>query len=63
MYNSNVDAYIMYNTDALSIGMAVKMLAKVYVDALSKCSDDERREIEAALGEALAFDKEAVAHE
>ena len=43
--------------------MAVKMLSKVYVDALSKCSDDERRETEAILGEALAFDKEAVAHE
>ena len=63
LHKSNGDASIMYNTDALSIGMAVKMLAKVYVDALSKCSDDERRDIEAILGEALAFDKEAVAHE
>lgn len=63
LHKSNGDASIMYNTDTLSIGMAVKMLAKVYVDALSKCSDDERREIEAILGEALAFDKEAVAHE
>lgn len=63
LHKSNGDASIMYNTDTLSIGMAVKMLAKVYVDSLSKCSDDERREIEATLGEALAFDKEAVAHE
>ena len=63
LHKSNGDASIMYNTDTLSIGMAVKMLAKVYVDALSKCSDDERREIEAIIGEALAFDKEAVAHE
>ena len=63
LHKSNGDASIMYNTDTLSIGMAVKMLAKVYVDALSKCSDDERREIEAIIGEALAFDKEDVAHE
>lgn len=59
VHKHNGDATILYNTDALSLGMAVKMLAREYIKALNGCSDVEREEIEQQLGEALAFDKEA----
>lgn len=59
VHKHNGDTTILYNTDALSLGMAVKMLAREYIKALNGCPDVEREEIEQLLGEALAFDKEA----
>ena len=63
LHKSNGDASIVYNTDALSLGMAVKMIARQYIEALNNCSEEERAEIESILGEALAFnnDREEVA--
>lgn len=63
LHKNNGDASILYNTDALSIGMAVKMLARQYIEELGKCSEEDRREIEELLGEALAFNKEAASNE
>ena len=63
LHKRNGDASILYNTDALSLGMAVKIIAKQYIEELSKCSDEDRAEIEEILGEALAFNKEVAACE
>lgn len=54
----NGDASILYNTDALSLGMAVKMIAKAYVENINKCSSEDRAAIEEVLGDAMAFNLE-----
>lgn len=57
---SNGDASILYNTDALSLGMAMKMVVRAYLQALKECTPEEQKEIEEVLGYAKAFDlKEA----
>lgn len=61
LHKRNSDASIIYNTDALSLGMAVKMIARQYIEALNACSEEERHEIEEILGDALAFNSEEVA--
>lgn len=63
LHHKNGDASIRYNTDALSLGMAVKMIARQYIEELNKCSEEERSEIEEILGEALAFNKGENQHE
>lgn len=43
------ESTVYYNTDALSLGMAAKMIIRQFNEALSKCSEDERKEINAIL--------------
>lgn len=55
----NGDASIFYNTDALTLGMAMKMVAKSFVDAAMQLSEEERASIQEILGEAYVCDKPA----
>lgn len=40
-----------YNTDTLSLGLAIKVLAKEYFDQLSKLNEADRTEVEAIIGD------------
>lgn len=53
----NGDASIFYNTDALTLGMAVKMVARAFVTCIHECSEQERKEITDILGDAFIVDK------
>lgn len=53
----NGDAAIFYNTDALTLGMAVKMVARAFVECMHNCTEEERAEITDILGEAFVADK------
>ena len=55
----NGDASIFYNTDALTLGMAMKMVARAFVECMDKCSEKEREEITEILGAAFVADKPA----
>ncbi len=53
----NGDASIFYNTDALTLGMAVKLIAKEFVICVSNCTPQEQQEIEAILGDAFVLER------
>lgn len=53
----NGDASIFYNTDALTLGMAMKMVARAFVECMDKCPEKEREEITEILGAAFVADK------
>ena len=53
----NGDASIYYNTDALTLGMAVKMVAKQFVERVSECTPSEQQEIQAILGDAFVLER------
>ena len=55
----NGDASIFYNTDALTLGMAMKMIARAFVECMDKCPEKEREEITEILGAAFIADKPA----
>lgn len=55
----NGDASIFYNTDALTLGMAMKMVARAFVECMDKCPEKERGEITEILGAAFVADKPA----
>ena len=54
---SNGDASIYYNTDALTLGMAMKMVAKEFVTCVSQCTLAEQQEIQAILGDAFILER------
>ena len=56
MARENGDASLFYNTDALTLGMAMKMVAKAFVDAMHQLSDEERQSIQEVLGDAYVVD-------
>lgn len=41
----NGDAAIYVNTDALTLGMATKMVTRAFVESLTQCTEEERTEI------------------
>jgi len=49
----NGDASIIYNTDALTMGMAMKMVAKSFIECMDACTPEERAEITEVLGTAF----------
>lgn len=53
----NGDAAIFYNTDALTLGMAMKMVARAFVECMDQCTEEERTEITDVLGSAFIADK------
>lgn len=53
----NGDASIFYNTDALTLGMAMKMVARAFVECMDECTEQERAEITDVLGAAFVADK------
>lgn len=44
-------ASIFYNTDALTLGMAMKMVAKSFVEAMGQLTYEERQNIQEVLGD------------
>jgi hypothetical protein len=44
------DIAIFYNTDALTLGLAFKLVAKEFVKCAEQCTPSEQQEIEAILG-------------
>lgn len=54
----NGDASIYFNTDVLTLGMAIKLIAKEFTRCLQECTEEERTEIGAILGDAFVCDKE-----
>ena len=56
MARENGDASIFYNTDALTLGMAMKMVTKAFVEAMAELSEEERTSISEVLGEAYVVD-------
>lgn len=53
----NGDASIYYNTDALTLGMAMKMVAKEFVRCVSECTPKEQQEIESILGDSFVMER------
>lgn len=47
----NGDASLFYNTDAITIGMAMRMLARALVDMLNNMSEEERESVKGFLGD------------
>ena len=57
MARENGDASIFYNTDALTLGMSMKMVAKSFVEAMHQLTEEERQSIQEVLGDAMVYDK------
>lgn len=57
MSRENGDASLFYNTDALSLGMAMKMVSRAFVESMGTLDEDERTEITEVLGAAFVADK------
>ena len=53
----NGDTAIFYNTDALTLGLAMKLVAKEFVTCVSNCTPSEQQEIEAILGDAFVLER------
>lgn len=51
------DTAIMYNTDALTLGMAVKMVTMAFVRSMNECSPEERQQITKILGGAFVSEQ------
>lgn len=47
----NGDASLFYNTDAITIGMAIRMLARALVDMLNNMPEEERESVKSFLGD------------
>ena len=56
MARDNGDASLFYNTDALTLGMSMKMVAKAFVDTMHQLSEEERQSIQEVLGDAYVVD-------
>lgn len=49
----NGDASLFYCTDALTLGMAMKMVAKAFITEMNEVHEEEREQIELILGDAF----------
>lgn len=50
---NNGDAGIFLSTDALTLGMALKMVARSFVECMASCTKEEQAEISEILGSAF----------
>lgn len=57
MAKENGDASIFYNTDALTLGMAMKMIAKMFVEAMGELPEEERSMVSDILGDSFILEK------
>ena len=51
LYRPNGNVALRYNTDVLSMGMAIRLLANAYANMLKDCTEEERAEVESIIGE------------
>lgn len=58
LHKSNGDATVTYNTDAVSLGMAVRTLAMYFVEATKNCTDEERAQLNELFEGATPFEAE-----
>ena len=56
----NGDASIYYNTDALTLGMSLKLIAKEFVRCMNECTEEERTQITEILGDAFVAEANEV---
>jgi len=47
--NDEADAVLIFNTDALTLGMALRLLTKSFAEMMAECTEEERNEIKAVL--------------
>lgn len=52
----NGNASIFYNTDALTLGMSIKMIARAFVDTMQQLTEEERESVQGILGEAFCVE-------
>lgn len=57
--HENGDASLFYCTDALTLGMAMKMVAKAFITEMNNLTEAERGQIESILGEAFINETES----
>ena len=50
------DASIFYNTDALTLGMAMKMVARAFVDSMQQLPEEEQATVQKILGSAFCVE-------
>lgn len=55
--HENGDASLFYQTDALTLGMAMKMVARAFITEMNELSEEERSQIEVILGDAFIKEK------
>lgn len=53
----NGDTSIFYFTDALTLGMALKLISREFVMCINECTEEDRKEIEEILGEAFMLER------
>lgn len=53
----NGDASLFYNTDALTLGMSMKLIIKAFIECVSQCTLEEQKEIEQILGNAFITER------
>lgn len=58
MARENGDASIFFNTDALTLGMAMKMVARAFVEAMEQLPDEEKTMVSEILGDSFILEKE-----
>jgi len=51
------DASILYNTDAMTLGMAIKLVSREYIRCINECTPLEQSEIESILGEIFVSER------
>lgn len=56
----NGDTSVFYNTDALTLGMSIKLLAKQFVESMAQCTEEERTQVSAILGDAFVVEAATV---
>ena len=55
----NSDASIYFKTDAMTLGMAIKMVTRAFVQVMNDCTQEERDEITSILGSAFVTEEES----
>lgn len=58
MARENGDASIFYNTDALTMGMAMKMVARAFVETMGQLNEEERKMVSDILGDSFILNKD-----
>lgn len=53
LVKENGDTSFFYNTDALTLGMGMKMIARAFVESMNNLSEEEREMVTSILGNAF----------
>lgn len=50
MCKENGDTSLYYNTDAITLGMGMKMIARAFVESMARLTEEEREAVSSVLG-------------